>query len=550
MLQRLIINNIAIIKDIDVSFADGMNVISGDTGAGKSLVIDSLLLLSGNRAIQSLIRYNEKKAFVTAYFTNPSLELKEYLSDLNITIADQVCLTRELSTNRNLCRINEKVVTLQQLKDTASMLFSVHEQQDTFKLFSEDNYFSFIDNDSKIIEAKNNYLFAYNDYKEILDKCIALESDNKANADKLDFLLYEQKELADLNLTPDEDKILAEQIEILKNYDQIYEALNSSYNLLETNSAIDNVYEAMDAMTKIASLAPNYEKIATSLSDIYYNLSDIKSEIYHEITNFSYDKGELDNLQARSYEIEKIKDKYKKSVNEIIAYYENINYEIEKITNYDDLLANLKKEVNKKAQILFEYGQKLHNLRVKKALIVEEKVVKNAKELELNKIDFKIQFAPIVQNTFYENGLDKINFLVTFNVGEPLKELTKVASGGELSRLMLGFKAIEAENKQYSLMVFDEIDTGVSGEAAVKIANKIKEIATKTQVICITHIASVAALAQHEFLIHKEEKEGQTFAFIKELNIEERVRVIARMISGNNITPGAILNARELLGLS
>ncbi len=550
MLERLIINNIAIIKDIDISFKEGMNVISGDTGAGKSLVIDSLLLLSGNRAISSLIRHNEKKAYVKAIFKNISKEGIKYLNSLNIFNTDKIEIIRELSLQRNLIKVNDVAINLVELKELAKLLFSVHEQQDTFRLFNEENYFTFIDNDDVILDAINNYLFAYNDYKEVLNKYNDLENNKKANADKLDFLLYEKKELEELNLIKDEDLKLEKEIAILKNYDLLFNSLRNTYNLLEDKGTCDNLYEGLNNMAKISDIDNKYKNIYNILNDSYYNLADLKSTLYNEIMNFNYDKDELNNLQQRLYDIEKIKEKYHKSVNEIIDYYNNITYEIEKICNYDELLNKIKIELNKAREKLNKIGLKLHDLRKRKALSLQSEVILNASQLELNNVSFKIDFKEIIPNVYYENGLDKIEFLVSFNKGEPLKELTKVASGGEMSRLMLAFKAIEAKTKNYSLMVFDEIDTGVSGEAAKKIANKIKEISKNTQVICITHIAIVAASSDHEYLIYKEEKNEETYAYIKELSMDERVKVIAKMIAGNSITSGAILSAKELLGLN
>ncbi len=549
MLERLIINNIAIIKDIDVKFNKGLNIISGDTGAGKSLIIDSLLLLSGNRAYQNLIRYGEKSAFVEAYFTSQSPKLEEYLISIGITDTKNIVIRRELKDSRNIIKLNNKNITLTELKDIASYLFNIHEQQDTFKLYNEANYLDFLDNEDNIIKAKNDYLLTYINYQEVLKKYKDLLNNKNSSTEKLDFLLYEQKELSELDLKENEDELLKEEISVLKNYNKIFTSLKDSYELLD-NYICDNLYKAKDSISSISNLKDKYSNIDNNLADIYYNLEDIKSSIYNELNSLDYDELYLENLENRYYEIEKIKDKYKKSVSELISYYNNISYEIDKIVNYDDLINKVKNELLNIEDILKKKALKIRDLRINKAKSLEKEIIKTCQDLDLANISFKIEFNSIDDKSEYkEEGIDTINFLVSFNIGEPLKELAKVASGGELARFMLAIKTIEAKTKNYSLMVFDEIDTGVSGEAALKIAKKIKEISSFNQVICITHIASVAASGDTSYLIYKEESNGKTYAYIKELNIDERIEIIARMIAGNNLSKGAIMNAKELLHL-
>lgn len=555
MLQKLIIKNYAIIKDIEIEFQDNLNVLTGQTGAGKSLIIDTINLLMGARASLDMIRNGEKEAKITAYFTNKNPKLSEYLENLNINNSDILKLERIISTNnKSRQTINDINISLVNLKEISSYLVDLYMQHDLFKFFNKESYFDFIDDDSldKLTNLKNDYLLKLVDYKALAKEYNDLLNYKKDSDSKLEFLQYEYEELANLNLKENEDEEIKQELVKLKNYDHIHESLTKAYEYLNNNT-LDNLYEVKNSLDSISELDINYQKYSEILNNSYYELDDLKSSIYKELEVSSFDKDEYDRLEERDFLLTKIKNKYHKTINELIKRCNDLEYEIEKITNYDSLLKNSLIKLNKTKEELYNVGLKIHQYRLDKAAVLTNYVKKEAINLELDYLDLKVEFKEIkelslmTEKDFYDNGLDEIEFMISFNKGESLKPLIRVASGGEMSRLMLIFKALKIKNKILSLVVFDEIDTGLSGEAALKLALKIKEIAKTTQVLSISHLPQLAALANHQYLISKETINEETISHINLLKEEERIKVIAEMISGKNISAYAINYAKELL---
>lgn len=555
MLQKLIIKNYAIIKDIEIEFQDNLNVLTGQTGAGKSLIIDTINLLMGARASLDMIRNGEKEAKITAYFTNKNPKLSEYLENLNINNSDILKLERIISTNnKSRQTINDINISLVNLKEISSYLVDLYMQHDLFKFFNKESYFDFIDDDSldKLTNLKNDYLLKLVDYKALAKEYNDLLNYKKDSDSKLEFLQYEYEELANLNLKDNEDEEIKQELVKLKNYDHIHESLTKAYEYLNNNT-LDNLYEVKNSLDSISELDINYKKYSEILNNSYYELDDLKSSIYKELEVSSFDKDEYDRLEERDFLLTKIKNKYHKTINELIKRCNDLEYEIEKITNYDSLLKNSLIKLNKAKEELYNVGLKIHQYRLDKAAVLTNYVKKEAINLELDYLDLKVEFKEIkelslmTEKDFYDNGLDEIEFMISFNKGESLKPLIRVASGGEMSRLMLIFKALKIKNKILSLVVFDEIDTGLSGEAALKLALKIKEIAKTTQVLSISHLPQLAALANHQYLISKETINEETISHINLLKEEERIKVIAEMISGKNISAYAINYAKELL---
>ena len=533
-----------------------MTVLTGETGAGKSLIIDTISLLLGARADSDMIRYNESKAIVKGVFTHNNL-LDELFKSNSIKILDTITIYREImDSSRNVIKINDTNVTLQFLKSISNYLADIHIQNDTYKLFNPETYLSFIDpkNDSKFDKLINNYSKALYDYLEkykVYDKIIL---GNKNLKDKLEFLEYEKNELETLELYEGIDTELESAVNRLSNFDKIKNNLAESYNALSVDGAgIDLIYEAAKALEGIASYDEKFNDYSEKLMDMYYISTDIKDDIAKELDSLDYDEEELNISIDKLNKINKAKEKYKKSVSELIKYLEEINIELDMNNNYDELLDNTKKELKALFDKVKAEAIKLSDYRKKLSLDIEKGIIKEAMELDLENTNFKIEFNEcnfddyLDKSVFLENGIDKVNFVISFNKGEPLKPLNKVASGGEMSRIMLAFKCYFSKNMPTDLMIFDEIDTGVSGVTAKKIAIKMKNISRSMQVLCITHLPQVAAIGDYHKHIYKVLENDRTKTMIEDLDFEKRTMEIAKMLSGDKISVYAIEHAKELI---
>lgn len=556
MLKKLSVKNFAIIEDLTVLFKEGFNALTGQTGAGKSLIIDSIGLLLGKRADTDMIRYGTNGASVEAVFDYKNPNVSKKLSKYGIKEENEITIYREINNNsKSVIRVNGENVNLNFLKEIAPYLCDIHVQHDTFRLINPDNYLSLLDaNILDIDKFKFDYLIAldkykeaYKEYKEIVDKKDRLE-------ERLDYIIYEHKEISSLELTKNIDVLLNEKISKLSNYDKIYKSLSEGYNALEgDNNSLDNIYNAYKALEKIASYDKSYEDYAKNIESAYYTLDDVKSHLYKDLDNLLFDESELDRLNERLNDIESVCKKYKKSVNELIEYDKKIALEIEMAQDYDGVLKRSHDKVVTLFDDLKRSSLKLSDIRKKVSKKIETEIIKECADLELYDTKFEISFAninldnPLDISIFSEDGVDKIDFLISLNKGEPTKPLQKCASGGELSRIMLAFKSYFSKVSNLSLMIFDEIDTGVSGSAALKIAEKLRSISKYTQILCITHLPQVAAMADNHLWIYKIEYEGRTITKLSYLDYEDRAAKIASMISGDRISMSSLEAAREML---
>lgn len=557
MLSKIQVKNLAILEDVEVNFHHNMTVLTGQTGAGKSLIIDAIGLLLGSRADTDMIRYGEKEAVVTGVFSEVSLEVKEILTNYGINIKEELIISRKLTnTGKNTIKVNDQAITLGQLKQIGLYLGDIHVQHDTYRLINKDNYLSFLDDfkDKKFLKVYNDYQLKRISYLERLKQyqdCLKKSRDLTA---KVDYLIFQKEELEALELSKDLDIELANEIEKLSNFDKIFSSLNEAYEKLNSQYfELDELYEATSLLDSIESFDEDYKKNSSMLKDAYYQIEEVKSFLYKAKDSLDFDPVYLDELNTRLYAINKAKEKYHKSNNELISYLNEITLELSLATNFDETINTLKEEVVSSYQEVMSKAKLLREYRQKEAIKISKALVKECNDLDLCHTEFEVSFNevnftdPFNANIFGDSGIDEIDFLITFNVGEPPKPLSKVASGGELSRIMLAFKILYLNKNPLSLMVFDEIDSGISGKTASKIARKLHEIGSRVQVLAITHLAQVAAISDHHLFISKEELAGRTKTSIKEIIGDERVSEIALMLSGMELNSSILQTAKEML---
>lgn len=557
MLKSLSVKNFAIIEDIHIDFKEGMTVLTGETGAGKSLIIDTISLLLGQRADSDMIRYGEKKAIISGIFSYDNPLLDDILTRFDILKTKELTITREIQDNgKNTIKLNDTFISLTMLKQISNFLADIHIQNDTFKLLNQDSYLSMIcpNQDPTYDKLVSSYMMAYSKYLDSYHKYEHILKGQKESQDRLEYMIYEQQELQNLHLEKGLDSSLTQEIAKLENYDKIFSNLNEAYENLENNYfSIDSIFEAANHLKKIADLDPSYQEAQEKALDCYYILDEIKANISNQLGNLDFDQEELNAKIEQLNAIEKVKTKYKKTVEELIAYLEQITLEIDMVNHYDDVLQEAKEAVISTHKDLVDKATKLSSYRKKIASEIEKGILKECHDLDLEDTRFSIVFEnpslddPFDSSVFNEQGMDTIDFRISFNPGEPLKPLHKVASGGEMSRIMLAFKSYFAKTSHLSLMVFDEIDTGVSGSTAKKIALKMKSISQYSQILCITHLPQVASIGNYHIHIYKQVAQNRTTTHYKYLNLEERIEEVALMLSGDKMSLYALEHAKAML---
>ncbi|AIO19330.1 DNA repair protein RecN [Candidatus Izimaplasma bacterium HR1] len=557
MLSYISVKNFAIIENIEVEFKKGMTSLTGETGAGKSLLIDAIGLLLGDRATSNIVRTGSNKAEVEGIFNFHNPEITRILNNLGIdALNNELVIRRQITpSNNNIIKVNSQTVTLKDLKEITSKLADIHTQMDTHRLINPLTYLDIIDGfkRSKIEDLTAAYQENLKEYKSDLKELKRLENSNNDLLERLDLMRFQLKEIESYDLEITEEETLEQEVEKLENFDKIYQSLQQAKQLLESTNAIASIYDASKYLEEISDINESYKELLNRFNSSYFELDDACQELSNEASNLDFNPTLLDGYQERLNSLDSLKRKYKKSIPEILEYHKKIKKDINNIDNFDEVINNQIEKVKTSFNVCLKSAKIITSLREEISKFIEVELLKILADLELDKTDFKVCFNEVnsddykSSSIFFENGIDEVDFLLTTNVGEPKKSLSKSASGGEMSRIMLGFKNLLTKSLGLSLIIFDEIDTGVSGYVANQVAKKMVEIANNTQVICITHIPQVASISNHHLKISKSVSDGRTSAHIKELYDKDRVLEIAEMISGDIVTEASINTAKELL---
>ena len=530
MISTLHIKNIGIIDDLNIDLNKGLNVLTGETGAGKTLIIDSLKIISGGRFSKDMIRRGMSNSYVELCMYVPESEKAE---DGNIIVSREIT-----SSGKNMCKINGRMVTVNELKEFMKDFIEIHGQNDNQNLLDNKKHLNYLDSYSGeiITSLKESYKNYYNEYKDIVKKLKENFGDEKEKQRRIDLLQYQIKEIEEADLKINEEEELENQRKIIMNSEKIVENLNTANNLIEENG-IDNISLAIRALEKIESLDSKYEKATNDLKNVYYELQEVSRDIslYKDDTDF--DEEERNIVEERLDLIHQLKRKYGNTIEEILQYKDEIQKELDKIENLEEYNIKLRKKKDELEKELNSLAKKIHEIRIASSKKLMYDIDEELKDLEMKnaKINIKVDY---VENEFFKDGKDIVKFYIITNVGEEEKELAKIASGGEMSRIMLAIKKVLAEFDNTPVLVFDEIDTGISGNAANSVAKKLKSIANKHQVLCISHLPNIAAIADYNYFISKNVLENRTCTQIKLLQESEVLEEIARISSGevNDIT--------------
>ena len=536
MIDTLHIKNIGIIDDLTVSFSDGFNVLTGETGAGKTLIIDSLALLAGGRFSKEIIRTEQKNAIVEA----------------NILINDgkennYIIVSREMNINgRNLCKIDGKMVTVNELKEYMKNIINIHGQHDNQIILDKTKHIEYVDKfaGKKLLNIKNEYEEEFNKRNNIKNELQNNYGDDKERQRKLDLLKYQLNEIECAKLKIGEDKELEEKRKIIINKELIKESLNKSdYEISEV--AFDSLGNVIKNIEKIEEFDKKYSNILTQVRDIYYQVEELSRDLSSLKEDGYFEEDNKQEIEERLDLIFSLKRKYGDSIEDILKYADELKKEIFDIENLEEHNNELKKQLEKIEETLLNKSRIMHEIRIKISEDLENKITHELKDLEMKNAKFKVDIKYEENGDYNKFGLDKIEFLISTNVGDTYKELVKIASGGEMSRIMLGIKNILSDVDEVPILVFDEIDTGISGIAANRVADKLRKIAKKHQVLCITHLAVIAAKGENNYYVNKKVKNNKTTTCIKLLKEKEVLEEIARISSGE-VTEVSLEHAREL----
>ena len=548
MLELLHIENIAIIEAADIEFAPGFNALTGETGAGKSIVIDSLSAVLGQRTSRELIRTGAEKAFVSAAFSGTAPELTEELG-IQPEADGTLLLQREIQTDgKNVCRVNGRPVTVGQLRALGARLLNIHGQHDGQQLLDEEQHIVYLDSFGRVESLAITYAEKYKNFTDIRRQIGALQMDEAEKARRVDTLQYQIEELRRAKLTPGEEEELTARRGMLRNAEKFLDAVaGADYALNGDDSgggALSALRQAQDALSGVRHLDDAFGQLYERLGEAYSEVYDIAATVEDKRGELDVSPGELDRVESRMDLLYRLKKKYGATVEDMLDYQARCEAELAQIEDAGDTLVRLEQALSKAEKEARQAAQALSDARKAAADRLTAQILTELQQLDMGKIRFAVDFA---EKPLDSDGMDTVRFLMSANVGEELRPIHKIASGGELARIMLAMKNVLSEQDHVGTMVFDEVDTGVSGRAAQKVAEKMARISRRKQVLCVTHLPQLAAMADTHFSVEKGERGGRTYTEVRRLDREQRRRELARLTGGSHMSQTMLDGAEELL---
>lgn len=548
MLELLHIENIAIIEAADIEFAPGFNALTGETGAGKSIVIDSLSAVLGQRTSRELIRTGAEKAFVSAAFSGMAPELTEELG-IQPEADGTLLLQREIQTDgKNVCRVNGRPVTVGQLRALGARLLNIHGQHDGQQLLDEEQHIVYLDSFGRVESLAITYAEKYKNFTDIRRQIGALQMDEAEKARRVDTLQYQIEELRRAKLTPGEEEELTARRGMLRNAEKFLGAVaGADYALNGDDSgggALSALRQAQDALSGVRHLDDAFGQLYERLGEAYSEVYDIAATVEDKRGELDVSPGELDRVESRMDLLYRLKKKYGATVEDMLDYQARCEAELAQIEDAGDTLVRLEQALSKAEKEARQAAQALSDARKAAADRLTSQILAELQQLDMGKIRFAVDFA---EKPLDSDGMDTVRFLMSANVGEELRPIHKIASGGELARIMLAMKNVLSEQDHVGTMVFDEVDTGVSGRAAQKVAEKMARISRRKQVLCVTHLPQLAAMADTHFSVEKGERDGRTYTEVRRLDREQRRRELARLTGGSHVSQTMLDGAEELL---
>lgn len=549
MLDLLHIENIAVIEQADISFRSGFNALTGETGAGKSIVIDAISAILGQRAYRDAIRTGANKAFISAVFR----DVPEYpwFGDNAVPYdGGEVLIQREIyADGKNVCRVNGTLVTVSILRGLGQQLIQIHGQHDSAQLFDEANHLSMLDAFADHGDLMLRYQNAFHEMDDIRKKIRSLQMDEAEKARRIETLNFQIQEIARAELKPGEDEELEEKRRIMRSGEKLMTALSQAAAALYGGDDMEGanalVSSARQALATVAGVSPEVEEAFRQVEELSYQVLDAAERVRDLRDSFDFSPGELEAVESRLDVIHRLRRKYGVTCQDILNYMEKCQKELEEIQVSDDTIAQLQTEFRKKAKIAKALAAELTESRKQKAQEFQQRLITELRQLDMPRVQFVAEISPLKH--LEESGGDSCRFMMSANVGEELRQMNRVASGGELARIMLAMKNVLSEKDQIPTMIFDEVDTGVSGRAAQKVAEKLSSVSRGKQVLCVTHLPQIAAMADTHFLISKAEQQGRTYTSVTPLDLEGRKAEIARLIGGAKITENTLMSAEEML---